>query len=218
MNAIEIACVLKYPERNGRTDGPSPWSLRQTGTYQKFDPVTRKSLWILLNPNCNASADQRVRGLVQESSNSKKLQKAPPPLIGLVPLAIYFRNWRSYMAFYEEEELRMVSRPRVRGESLKRLVLRAEIACVTHAVTWTSIIAIPLGIPRFFAPVHCNLLTRLTVKSCLHSIDQRGTRVQPRNSVDAPIYRKTALTSAMHIPLHNPDNRLAQSSQRRIAR
>jgi hypothetical protein len=37
-------------EKNGR-DWGSPWSLRQTAVYQRFDVKSRKSVWILMQPS-----------------------------------------------------------------------------------------------------------------------------------------------------------------------
>lgn len=103
----EMAFVLKYPEHNGRSDGADPWSIRQTCVYQSFDTLTRASLWILLNPRRNSAADIRIKGLLDTPKGSLNLHQQPP-LIGMVVLSTYFANWRTYMAFYEKEELRMV--------------------------------------------------------------------------------------------------------------
>ena len=107
MGIAEITFVLKYPESNGRTDGPSPWSLRQTGLYQKFEPLAKRSLWVLLNPTPNSIADQKVFDLLEQYSGSMK-PRQEPRLLGLLLLSAYFRNWRTYMAYYEEKELRIV--------------------------------------------------------------------------------------------------------------
>lgn len=103
--SAEVTFVFKYPEHKGRSDGADPWSIRQTGVYQSFDPLTTTSLWILLNPRQNAAADTRIRGMLNEPEGSPHQQ---PPLIGLVVLSTYFANWRTYMEFYENEELKMV--------------------------------------------------------------------------------------------------------------
>ena len=102
-----MAFVLKYPEHNGRSDGADPWSIRQTCVYQKFDPSTRASLWILLNQRQHTAADSRIKSLLDVPESFPHLQQEPP-LIGLIVLSTYFANWRAYMAFYEKEELRMV--------------------------------------------------------------------------------------------------------------
>lgn len=103
----EMTFVFKYPEHNGRSDGADPWSIRQTGVYQSFDPLTATSLWMLLNPRRNAAADTRIRGMLNKPDGFPHLHQQPP-LIGLVVLSTYFANWRTYMEFYEKEELKMV--------------------------------------------------------------------------------------------------------------
>ena len=105
--SAEITFVFKYPEHNGRIDGADPWSIRQTGVYQSFDPLTTTSLWMLLNPRQNAAADTRIKEMLNEPEGSPHLHHQPP-IIGLVVLATYFANWRTYMEFYEIEELKMV--------------------------------------------------------------------------------------------------------------
>ena len=103
-----MAMVLKYPENNGRTDGADPWSIRQTGLYQSFDVTTKTSVWILINPRQNTAADKRVKDLLGSRERFAAIE-GQLPLVGLMVLSTYFGNWRTYMAFYEKEELRMVS-------------------------------------------------------------------------------------------------------------
>ena len=112
-----MAFVLKFPENNGRTDGADPWSIRQTGVYQSFDATSKTSVWILINPRQNTAADTRLKDLL---GSRKKLSTSEGqlPLVGLVVLSTYFSNWRTYMAFYEKEELRMVSRTLTRTETV----------------------------------------------------------------------------------------------------
>ena len=103
----EIAFAVKYPENNGRTDGVDPWSVRQTGIYQSFDSRTKSALWILLNPRHGTVADARIRSLLNAQEHVSLVNRHQP-LIGLIVISTYFANWRAYMAYYEEEELRMV--------------------------------------------------------------------------------------------------------------
>ena len=104
----EMAFVLKYPENNGRTDGADPWSIRQTGVYQSFDATTKTSVWILINPRQNTAADDRLKELLSSRERFAAVE-GQQPVLGLMVLSTYFSNWRTYMAFYEKEELRMVS-------------------------------------------------------------------------------------------------------------
>lgn len=105
--SAEMAFVFKYPEHNGGSDDADPWSIRQTGVYQSFDTLTTTSFWMLLNPRQNAAADTQIREMLNELENFPRLHQQPP-LIGLVVLSTYFANWRTYMEFYEREELKMV--------------------------------------------------------------------------------------------------------------
>ena len=103
-----MAFVVKYPENNARTDGADPWSIRQTGVYQSFDVTTKTSVWILINPRHNTTAEKRLKDLLS-SEEKLSTMEGQLPLVGLMALSTYFGNWRTYMAFYEKEELRMVS-------------------------------------------------------------------------------------------------------------
>ena len=103
----EMTFVLKYPERNGRIDGADPWSIRQTGVYQKVNPWSKTSLWILLNPRQNTAANARIENLLKSQEIHSSLQWQPM-LLGLIVFSVYFTNWRAFMEFSEKEEMRMV--------------------------------------------------------------------------------------------------------------
>jgi hypothetical protein len=126
-----MAFVLRYPESNGRTDGADPWSIRQTGVYQSFSPRTKSALWILLNPRHSNAADDRVRNLLNAHECCSPLH-SQPPLVGLVVLSTFVINWRSYLAFYEEEELRMVGSELLQWPSSSRLDLTLPLVKNCH--------------------------------------------------------------------------------------
>lgn len=101
--------ILKYPEDNGRGEGADPWSIRQTGVYQRFESETRTSLWILLQPKQQTAADSRIKNLLIANTKGDSFElEEQPPLVGLITLSTYFANWRAYMAYYEKEELTLV--------------------------------------------------------------------------------------------------------------
>jgi hypothetical protein len=102
-----LALVLKYPEHNGRIDGADPWSMRQTGIYQSYDTTNRTSVCVLLNPKENTAAENRMKK-VFDAEDGLSDANGQPPLLGLIVLSTYLNNWRTYMAYYEREELRMV--------------------------------------------------------------------------------------------------------------
>lgn len=103
-----MAFIVKYPENNGRSDGANPWSNRQTGVYQSFDSKTQTTLWILLNPKPQSAADSRIKDIFSAGADGLLHLQEQRPLVGLIVLSSYILNWRTYMAFYEKEELRMV--------------------------------------------------------------------------------------------------------------
>src|SRR5438045_1558114 len=61
--ALEFCYSIRYMEKNGRETG-DPWSLRQSGVYQKVDAQTGNSTWILLQPA--ESIRQRLRKSLEE--------------------------------------------------------------------------------------------------------------------------------------------------------
>ena len=103
-----MAFILKYPENNGRSDGANPWSNRQTGVYQSFDSKTQTTLWILLNPRPQTAADTRIKELFSAGADGFLHLQEQRPLVGLIVLSSYMLNWRTYMAFHEKKELKMV--------------------------------------------------------------------------------------------------------------
>lgn len=62
----ELCYVLRYFENNGRGSG-NPWSLRQTGIYQKYAPDSGKSIWILVQPS-DAFSSQLHKILLHDST------------------------------------------------------------------------------------------------------------------------------------------------------
>lgn len=46
----EVAYCIRYIQLNGRSDAPSPWSLRQFVVHQRFDYGTKANTWIFVSP------------------------------------------------------------------------------------------------------------------------------------------------------------------------
>lgn len=108
--SLELCYNIRYFEQNGRGRG-NPWSLRQTGVYQKYLP-NKRSAWLLLNYSSYIS--DRVRAAFgEESSQIEELCEASPLSPHIFILSAAATNWRSYI-----ERLRQKVRMFVRLSSL----------------------------------------------------------------------------------------------------
>lgn len=87
--------------KNGRKSG-SPWSLRQTGVYQKVDFRTGSSTWIMLQPSALAA------------KRFENVDEAFPPLQDVMYphtmlLSAASKYWKEYVA-YLHQSLRLLVR------------------------------------------------------------------------------------------------------------
>ena len=90
----EFCYAIRYVARNGRSSG-SPWSLRQTAAYQRFDSQSGKSVWILLQP----SAEGRRRFEEVQQSNTSTTH---PMLLHVVLLFTTVAGWKDYIAYLRQ--------------------------------------------------------------------------------------------------------------------
>ena len=80
-------------ERNERKRG-SPWSLRQTGVYQRYDTLTERSVWILLQPS-----DYMHRRLSEPLNKNDFMTGIPLSPFYLHGIFLYAseRNWTDWI-------------------------------------------------------------------------------------------------------------------------
>lgn len=95
-------------ELNGRQRG-SPWSLRQTGVYQRYDPMTHQSKWILLQPS------DYMRGLLTEVSDCQSgvahVARQDPFYLHAFFLSASERNSADWLDSIQQEIQLFVFRP-----------------------------------------------------------------------------------------------------------
>ncbi|KAF2097250.1 hypothetical protein NA57DRAFT_77504 [Rhizodiscina lignyota] len=108
---IEISYQIRYVEENFRKGMSNPWSFRHTGVYHKHS--TSSDLFILLQPQQNATGERKLLGLGK--NGSLKLQQCPFMLHELL-FSAYFENWRWYHRYLADRfssvnDLAMVVRP-----------------------------------------------------------------------------------------------------------
>jgi hypothetical protein len=91
---VEFGYNIRYFELNGRGRG-NPWSLRQTGVYQRC-LSNKRSTWLLLN--FSSYIIDRVSAALQEENNSIHGScEAPPLLPHLFIISAATRNWEPYI-------------------------------------------------------------------------------------------------------------------------
>ena len=96
-----------YMERNGRNRG-SPWSLRQTGVYQRYDATTESSTWILLQPS-DYMRRRLAEALSIESRSAYNVASGPLHLHGFF-LSASERNWEDSIEHVQQELESLVTR------------------------------------------------------------------------------------------------------------
>ena len=105
-NSSEVCYNVRYMERNERNRG-SPWSLRQTGVYQRYDTIKQSSVWILLHPS-----DYMRRRLSETMRHGSDfhcdISTGPLHLHGLF-LSASERNWSDYIEHTQREIESLVS-------------------------------------------------------------------------------------------------------------
>ncbi|KAK4221299.1 hypothetical protein QBC38DRAFT_492315 [Podospora fimiseda] len=92
--SLEFCYNIRYFEQNGRGRG-NPWSLRQTGVYQKYQS-NKRSAWIVLNYS-NYISDRVRAAFAEESSPIEELCEASPLSPHVFILSAAATNWRSYI-------------------------------------------------------------------------------------------------------------------------
>lgn len=102
---IEIGCLLKYVELNGR-NATIPWSVRQMGVYQQFHITSRQGRCILIQPS--SDLQRRMREDFDENENYTEYIDYWFS-IQLLCLSTLNGNWRSYIKFLEKKVAAVVS-------------------------------------------------------------------------------------------------------------
>ena len=95
LGCLELGYNIKYVEEHGRTLPNDPYSIRETGVYQKFNSSTNRSNWIFIQPSTTLRAEL-VRFFSQTRRPSEECQAHGTVLI------IASDNWRFYINYLEE--------------------------------------------------------------------------------------------------------------------
>ena len=91
---LEFCYNVRYVERHGRAE-PDPWSLRQSGIYQRHFFCDNRSIWILIQPSSTICRllKEKLRQCITEPSKVDL-----NPVAGhLVILLAAARTWKEYI-------------------------------------------------------------------------------------------------------------------------
>ncbi|KAL2824961.1 hypothetical protein BJY01DRAFT_262813 [Aspergillus pseudoustus] len=102
----ELAYVIQRVERNGRLNSESPWSIRQTGVYQKLTQSERnledaKALFLLVAPS-SATENSVLDELSRKASEWADSTGSALCVHGCV-VAESLKGWVDYMCWLEEQ-------------------------------------------------------------------------------------------------------------------
>ncbi|KAH8699081.1 hypothetical protein BGW36DRAFT_449225 [Talaromyces proteolyticus] len=100
----EVAYICKYAFFKPNEEGKDPWSLRQTGVYQKYDLKTKSATWIFLHPTNVSVFQTRLNQILKSTEGSRKIQEHPLLLHNILFSSV-FPQWREYLAYYERKIL-----------------------------------------------------------------------------------------------------------------
>ncbi|RJE22931.1 hypothetical protein PHISCL_04740 [Aspergillus sclerotialis] len=97
---MEIAYIFKYAFYKGDIDGKDPWSIRQTGVYQKYNFATKSSTWIFLHPAKQSAFQTRLEEMLTSSEECSRIRDHLFFLHNIF-ISTSFPHWRDFMAYYE---------------------------------------------------------------------------------------------------------------------
>ncbi|KAH8590049.1 hypothetical protein B0O99DRAFT_691894 [Bisporella sp. PMI_857] len=110
----ELGYSIKYVEKHGRKLG-DPYSLRETGVYQKWDPTSEKGDWIFMQPSGSMKSLLETMFPCTTSRDSAYLFR-----LHVAILMKASSNWRFYINYLEDVFSKIVDRgfyTNIRGPS-----------------------------------------------------------------------------------------------------
>jgi Mg2+ and Co2+ transporter CorA len=97
--AVETCYTVRFFERNHRNTG-DPWSLRQTGVYQRFDTATNNSVWTLIKPSHYLQV--RLRDKLHTLARRPQLRPVRHMLLHLVIVSSTLEGWAEYITTQQD--------------------------------------------------------------------------------------------------------------------
>lgn len=102
---------MVHVEKHGRVDpdmpNDDPWSVRQIGSYQRFDYEDSSSVCIHISPPKDVKS--RLIEVLGKGRFSKGSEHLSPMSLHLAFVTTTIQNWQSYVEYLESELIRHVS-------------------------------------------------------------------------------------------------------------
>lgn len=103
---LELSCLLKFVERNGRDEGIEGWSVRQMGVYHSYSTHASSESTIVVNPSSKAwSLIKETIGATQNPAKSWQSWTFMPLLFA----KSLCTGWSEYIRDLNQEVFKMVS-------------------------------------------------------------------------------------------------------------
>jgi hypothetical protein len=120
-------CYLFVYVEESKHGNKKSWPVRQLGVFHRFNPKTKTSLWILLNPMPNSRVQQRLDDSVLQQN---WLKDSYPDLqqLHLMVISSYIHNWRWYLDDIGEEFEATVG--------ISQRIFHAVFALISQRLTW----------------------------------------------------------------------------------
>lgn len=104
---LELAYAFKFPEKNEKTTGVDPWSMRQMAVYYQHNRITRRNTWILLNPTRKSPAWKKLESDFPDGIPAGTCQAKQNDVHRLL-FSAYVGNWKPFLSCYEMEATQVV--------------------------------------------------------------------------------------------------------------
>jgi hypothetical protein len=129
MAQVEICYTVRYYERHGR-DIHNPWSLRQTGLYQRVVVATQQASWIILqySDTVKDAVIEKLERLTRDHSMMRQRQV----LLHLAVLTSSLRNWDEYFEYQAAELEKLVRTTISNSRRLKSCSTTLSLTIVGH--------------------------------------------------------------------------------------
>ncbi|OJD36867.1 ankyrin repeat protein [Diplodia corticola] len=103
--SFEIAYNIKYVARHGRKYPKDPYSVRESGVYQKHTAASQQCTWILLQPS-NELEERLQRHMFDPLASNPNGHL----LIHALILLVASEDWREYVNYLEDEFSKLLDR------------------------------------------------------------------------------------------------------------
>jgi hypothetical protein len=102
---LELGYNIKYVAPHGRDYPKDPFSIREVGVYQRYDPKTQRSSWIFLQ--VPEDLKRRLASVFQHTKESTPMSQFQIHTMVLLSVS---EAWRDYLVYLEEQFSNLVDR------------------------------------------------------------------------------------------------------------